>query len=283
MASGLSLLIVILGMSYYRFIQYRYCNDNAYRIVAIIQSCSQAEPLKTSFLAEHLNLSYNRPKNLYAFNLKEAQNRFLSLPMVKEGEIKKIPPGTLYINYSLRKPIAYLADLTNTVIDSEGYPFPLKPFFTPKTLPEIYLGLYGEADQEILDHVWGKPIKHSNWQLALNLYDYLHQHYCSPQTSLKRIDVSCYHALSSGQRQIVVVFEEQLEKEIEGKMVLLIYPEILRLDVHDYKQGLANYSVLKQQLFREAPVLNNQRIIRQPTTTIDLRLSQLAFIKQENR
>lgn len=279
-AIGLLLLMGIGGMSYYRFIQSRYSHNNAYHIVAIIQSCQNGEALKTSFLAEYLDLSMNRPKNLYAMNVKEIRNKLAALPMIKGVKVKKIPPGTLYIDYQLRIPTAYLSEISNTVIDEEGVPFPLNPFFTPKQLPEIYLGIDSLGNPSQLDRLWGTRLPHKNLDLAFEFYHYVNTHYCSSSTRLRKIDVSECNALSCGQREIVLMLEDRMEKNIEGKQVLVVYPQILRLDPQDYKQGLANYGMLKTQLLDQSPVLNKEKVISQPLMTIDLRSSQLAFIRK---
>ena len=89
--------------------------------------------------------------------------QFLS-PLIKKASIKKIPPGTLYIEYQMRVPLAYLGDYTNTALDEEGYLFPFSPFFTPKKLPIIYLGLQQDDAQ------WGMTLKQDQrLQLAFDL------------------------------------------------------------------------------------------------------------------
>lgn len=278
-AIAFALLIAIGGMSYYRFVQSRYVHNNAYNIVAIIQSCSNREALKTSFFAEYLDLSINKPKNLYAINVKNIRSRLAALPMMKSVNVKKVPPGTLYIDYSLRNPIAYLSEISNTVIDDEGVLFPLSPFFTPKRLPEIYLGLETEMNTPT-DQLWGTRLASKNLDFAFELYHYVTTHYGTAQCHLKSIDVSSCTALSCGQREIVLTLEERIETCVEGKQVLLIYPQILRLDPIDYKQGLANYAILKEKLYDQIAAVNAQKVNYQPPITIDLRLPQLAFIKK---
>ncbi len=41
----------------------------------------------------------------------------------------------------MRTPYAYIGEFANTAIDKEGYLFPFRPFFTPKNLPILYIGL----------------------------------------------------------------------------------------------------------------------------------------------
>ena len=260
-----------MAWGYYRYIKDTHANNDAYRIVAIVQSCSASEMLKTVYLAELLDLSIDRPTNLYRFNTKEGQRRLLASPLIKDATVKRVRPGTVFVDYSLRQPIAYLVDYTNTVIDVDGYLFPFKPFFTPKNLPEIYLGLSQNGDA-VPENIWGEPLKDRRLELALSLHNYITVNYCSDKTNVRRIDVSKAYAPSYGQRQIIVVIEEQVEKE----MFLRFFPRILRLNTENYIQGLANYDVLRQELLKRDIATD---VTRKPSPIIiDLRLSQLGYI-----
>lgn len=267
-----------MGWAYYRYIKDRHANNDAYRIVAIVQSCSSSEMLKTVYLAELLDLSIDRPTNLYRFNTKEGQSRLLASPLIKDASVKRVRPGTVFVDYVLRQPIAYLVDYTNTVIDDEGYLFPFKPFFTPKNLPEVYLGLSQNNNEGAVENIWGGTLNDKRLELALSLHKYITLNYSSDKTHVKRIDVSKAYAPSYGQRQITVVIEEQVERELPDggtSTVLLIFPRILRMSTENFRQGLVNYEVLKPELLkREISV----EMTRQKPVVIDLRLPQLGYI-----
>src|SRR5690606_28774117 len=115
----------------------------------------------------------DHPKNLYSFNTEEAVQKLLHLPVIKEAKIRKIRPGTIHVDYALRKPIAYLADYSNTAIDASGTIFSFKPFYTPKKLPEIYLG----EEEEDKPLVWGNIVEGERKELAFALYE-LSSQYC---------------------------------------------------------------------------------------------------------
>lgn len=277
---------------YFQYIKNLQASDDQFKIVALIQTTSEKEHLKTNYLAELLDLSVDRPTNLYRFNAKEAQRKLLSHPLIASAVVKKIRPGTVYVDYTLRKPVAFLIDYTNTAIDKEGNPFPFKPFFTPKKLPELYLGLSLYSDPEILSGgQWNVPLKGKCAELGLKILSELLQIYSTPATSLLRIDVSRAYASSCGQRQIVITLEDRIERESNGNAVLMIFPRILRLNTENYREGLANYRVLQEYLLdqigeKDSPHDKNdikgeeigQKVIRKPSMVIDLRLSQLAFI-----
>jgi cell division septal protein FtsQ len=252
--------LALLSWFYLQHLKDIRLKDDRYRIIALVQTTSQQESLKTVYLAELLDLSLDHPTNLYQFNIKEGEEKLLTSPLIKTATIKKIRPGTLYIDYALRQPIAYLGDYTNTALDNEGHVFPFTPFFTPKKLPIIYLGL------EQLDQVWGISLrKDSRLELAWMVWQQLNDLPISPLILFKQIDVSKAFMESDGQRQIVLTLEEN------GRLYLL------RLSVEHYAQDLVRYSQLRQaQLpFFEA----NGSKKKQHTTIIDLRIQQLAFIK----
>lgn len=271
-----------MGLLYFQHIKEMHMHDDAYRIVAMMQTAPENEGLKTVYLAELLDLSIDRPSNLYRFNTKEARRKLLSSSLIKDARIKKIRPGTLYVDYTMRKPVAFLTDYANTVIDRERYMFPYKPFFAPKRLPEIYLGLPLQ-EERAKDGPWGVSLEGLQVELAFSLLDYLETKLCRSTCYLKRIDVSKAYALSCGQRQIVLILEDRIEHTVNGKTTLYLLPRILRLNTDNYLQGLANYIVLNTHLLQQEQLLlmpNAQPMVRLPLKIIDLRLPQLAFISK---
>lgn len=213
----LSILVVsgtsFLGWVYLDSIKEQRKRSDKYVITAIVQSCSNGPALPTLFLAELFELSVDKPTNLYLFNSKEALRKLVECPFIKEASLKKISPGTIYVEYKLRRPVAFVADLVNTAVDSEGAFFPYAPFFPAKDLPQIYLG-----DENVQD------LK----QLALELLHLLEKE----KILFKRIDVSRACAPSCGQREVVIIAGHY----------------ILRLAAEDYSQQIANFLALKRHL-----------------------------------
>jgi hypothetical protein len=280
--SGSSFLSVI----YYNHLKERKKNDPKYQIVALVQTSPEAEGLKTVYLAELLELSIDIPTNLYAFNSQEAIKKLLASPVIKEATITKISPGTLWVDYSLRKPIAILGDYSNTMIDREGIPFPINPFFTPKRLPEIFLGKLEEEGAEDAGgekkFVWGMKIEGKRLRLAAALLDFFNQHFSNGTTRLERIDVSKAFSLSYGQRQIALILEDSSEKMVNGKPLLCMYPKILRLDTDTYEVQLHHYKALSSHL-RQNEILPpnsfSDEVFYANTMLIDLRIPDLAFMQ----
>lgn len=255
-----------MGWLYYLHRRELKFNSDQYRIVALVQNNRQVDGLKTVYLAELLDLSLDRPVNLYQFNIKEAQQTLLSHPIIKEASIKKILPGTLYIDYSVRTPLAFVGDFTNTAIDEEGYLFPFRPFFTPKRLPTIYLGLNAEECR------WGSCLKSLvSVQAAFNL---LSDFECleKEHLHLKQLDVTHMEADSYGQRQIVMVVEKKGEK---GEAERTNPSMILRLSSDHTALDLANFRSYKAILFEN----EEKRFNSDKPIILDFRIPHLAFIR----
>lgn len=208
----------------------------------VVQTGPQKEALKTSYLAEVIQLSADRPLLARRFDTIFAQQRLKASPVIKQAHVKVIKPDTVYIDYTVRQPIAALFDFENVALDEDGVPFPIVPFFTPKKLPEIILGVKTFA--------WNTPLKDEKTQAALHLLKMM----LDQSLNVLRIDMTTSNALSLGKREIVVIVEEN------G------FSKYLRLTPKNLTQELGNYLELRKTLPAE-------------TQVIDLRIPQLAFIE----
>lgn len=257
-----------LGWLYYIHLRESRQQDSQYKIVAIVQSHREGEGLKTGYLAELLKLSVDVPTNLYQFDVTEGEKRLLSSPVIKESKIQKIRPGTLFVQYQMRTPIGYLGDYTNTAFDSEGILFPFTPFFTPKKIPTIILGI----DQ--MDMGWGSSLKNDEkLQMALLVMKHV-QHLIKNQPYfLNMIDVSKAFSDSEGQRQIVISLEGSRGIEQDGIASIKVISYLLRLNPDHYEKGINNFMTLRDHM--ESKKLYED----QPQLIVDLRLEHLAFIK----
>lgn len=230
-------------------------HDPRFHITAIAQKNPETKSLSNAFFAEWLGLRRGTPINLYRFNLKEGEKKLKEIPLIKEGTIKKIKPGTLFVEYRLRLPIAYIGDYSNTALDVEGVLIPFEPFFTIKNLPIFYLGIEEEPK-------WGDKLESPKLHLAKEIYDILRFNINAGK--VKQIDVSKAFALSYGQRQVVV--------ELEGKKKT---KHLLRLNPEDYPQQLSNYLALQDYL--------NSHSSEGEIVIIDLRIPHLAFIDKSTQ
>jgi hypothetical protein len=277
---GLIFIIVFVFLPFYlKTWKDKKKNDRKYNISLIIQTGPQKEALRSLYLEELLGLSIDKPTNIYLFDEKEAKRKLLLSPVIEKAVVKKIKPSAIYIDYKVREPVALLYDLKNVAIDKKGNIFPVSPFFTPKNLPEIYLG-----DSSFLEEMdfWQKPLLTENVLLALKLLKILTTQ--EIPFNIKRIDVSNIFA-SYGKREIVVILEHTLNVSQNEKEVALVFPRIIRLSLKDYQQQLGNYFILHNKMacdYKKQIVIKKETpsIIRFASKTIDLRISKLAFIDQ---
>ena len=193
--------------------------------------------------AELMRISADRPVTSLSFDPAVAQKRLRYSPVIKEAKVKLIEPDTIYVDYTVRQPLAWLHDFENIALDEEGVPFPVSPFFSPKKLPEIYLG--------IRNFYWNRPLKEPRAELALTILQLLNR----LSLQVKRLDVSKAFLRSLGRREVILILEEQ------G------FTKALRLTPKNFAQELGNYLELRPKL---PPI----------PQIIDLRIPQLAFIEE---
>ncbi len=258
-----------------------------YRISVLIQTGPEKEALQTAYLAELLGLSVDQPTNLYAFDLKKGEKKLLSSPLIAEAKIKRAPPNALYIDYEVRKPVAWIGDYQNIAIDREGYLFPISPFFAPKELPEIYLGLppFGESLESLgrSGGVWQTPLKNQHLYLGFEILQFLEGLPWREGLRIKRIDVSNAFAPSLGQREIVLFTEEDFLLNREEETICCTFPKMLRLSPKEYVQQMNNFLSLRKNIMEDySKQLSNARLPqtgRFSSRIIDLRIPHLAFVE----
>lgn len=267
------------------------CSDPNYRIAAIVQTGPEKEALKTPFFAELLDLSIDRPISLYAFDLAHAQKTLDSCPLLSMAKIRRVPPGTLYIDYTVRKPAALLADYHNIALDREGHLFPMQPFFSPKLLPEIYLGLpsFGsEADEQgRKGGSFHEPLQNKHLSLALDILQQLEDAPWKEGMRIQRIDVSNAFQESLGQREVVLLTEEELRLQANGKEVVCAFPKILRLNPKHIAEQLGHFLTLRRSMLADyrrqmAKMTFSTPSVRFAPRIVDLRISQMAFVQNRN-
>ncbi|MCH9634190.1 MAG: Cell division protein FtsQ [Chlamydiae bacterium] len=201
-----------------------------YQIKEIIQKGPVKEALKTVYLSEILDLSIDHPQNLFAFDTKRAEQLLLSTGVISSARVTKIKPNTIEVDYEVREPIAYLGDYTNTVMDSEGVIFPLTPYYTPKVLITIYLGI------KIDPFTYGK-IEHEKMELALKIYQLIARLNLHKGVFIDQIDLSKLSSESLGKQEIVLTLYETLGGES--------YIRYIRLSKNNYEEELMNFLDLK--------------------------------------
>lgn len=221
-------------------------------LTTIIQTGPAREALKTTYLAELLDLSSDHPTACSAFDRKRAREKLLRSPVIKTADVKIYPPQTVYVAYTVRQPLACLTDVENGVLDSEGILFPLSPFFAPKTLPQIYLGLTTKVH-------WNQSFDSPSLRTAFDLLKILSGAPYRDLFRLECIDVSKALTKSYGTREIVLSIQEPFG------------PIFLRLTPRNSLKELGNYLELRKELAAKPP--SGKPLV------VDLRIPNLAFMQ----
>ncbi len=279
-------VLLVSGSGYGLYFYHRHCTkellqDPQNRVVALIQTGSEKEVLKTNYLAELMELSCDQPVSLFAFDVDKAREKLLMSPLIKEAKVKRIRPNAVYVDYEARKPTASLYDYENIGIDEELFPFPLAPFHPVSSLPEIYLGLI-QSHPEEGEEIWHRPLAGKEIALSMRILQMLRR---VPSIHPRRIDVSRAFSPSYGKREIVVLLDERLEIPQKHGKALCIFPKILRLNPKDLEQQFANYLVLQQKIASDyqrqlsKKTYACQELVFHPKI-IDFRVPQLAFVQE---
>lgn len=234
----------------YRHLCLKKLTDKGYFIDTIVQTGPEKGAFLTVFLSQVLDLSIDKPQNFFLFDEKKAAQKLLSIPMIQSATVRKERPNRVYIDYSIRQPIAKIGDFTNIAIDLEKKLFPLTPFYSPKRLPEFYLGI-----KEYKQELSGKEI-----DLAFSVFAAVAKVHFEREVFIEQIDVSNAFSSSYGKREIVVVLGEEKTK---------IY---LRLSPRGYLSEINNYLSMNKQL----QTCSNSNIDQ----VVDLRISKLAYVEE---
>lgn len=255
----LPFLFLLLGIfslfSYfllYPFCKYVWGKSDIYHIRLIAQKKPPQDALKCLYLEEMLDLSMEQKISLSHFNVQKGREKLLTFPIFKEAEILKIKPHLLFVDYTLRQPLAYLGDFANSVIDREGVIFPFVPFFSPKVLPEIFLGKESISFSE--NGLWGGRVDREKMDKILEILELL------PLYSLRYLDLSQLDSPSLGKREVVAEVEE-------GSHLFL-----LRLSPKNYVEEIQRYFVVRKNSLKA-----------QESCTVDLRIPEVAFITNEKK
>lgn len=240
----------------YKWYQKSVAIDEKYKIVAIVHHKAD---LQGDILAELLDLSVDRPTYLTFYNVNQAVQKLLACPFIESAIVKKCPPNALSVNYSMRRPIVFLAEYRNAAMDESGVVVPYAPFYSQKDLPELVLGDVSEGV------FWGQVLTGEGCQCAMAVLKVARSVCAQAMSTLKKIDVSRIKASSAGQREIVAVFQDN---------AVISKPKVfyLRLAVDCYEKNLENFLVLRQHICRNEEQFPSSEMI------VDLRVPQLAFL-----
>lgn len=258
-----------------------------YFIEKIVQTGPTKKALPTKYLAEWLDLSIDDPVNLYAVSVEEKQKALEKSPLIEKASLKKFPPNTLYVDYTVRKPIAKVADFENMAMDKKGYLFPFYPYFPAKNLPEIYFGIesFSQSPSKKKRVFWNEAMSFPEAKMAQKILTLIEEQ--PLPFSIKKIDLSRAFLERLGKREVIFQIEERVPIQKGNKGYKWgIFPKILRLSPKNIHKQLGNFLVLREKMLidyqeqlKNLSLPNKEQVFSQQI--IDFRIDELAFI-QEN-
>jgi hypothetical protein len=258
---------------YYSYQRVSRAQEEKYAITACVLSSPYGEDaLKGEYVAELLEISVDAPMSVYQFDCSDAEKTLRSQPFIKDAHVSIRYPDTVSVDYILRKPYAYLGDYENVAIDVEGYMFPMTPFYTPKNIPEIYLGTGVMKEDE---EVWTALVGEEKLQYVFSLYEELLRYNAEERFLIKSIDISKVEEESAGQRYIVVALEDNMKRGAAKTSYLL------RMSPKGYEEAFKHFLELYAYIHShddEAFDLETMACM-----IVDLRIPDLAFVDTRSK
>ncbi len=215
----------------------------------IVQKTTTIESLSPRFFSDYLGLSpKGRSLQIQNLDIKKIQNKLTEFPIFEKVQSEFTPQGELLVSYELRRPAFLLHDFSNCGIDNLGFFIPMAPYYSPKKLTSIFLGIH-----------------HLEWNKAYNIKEALEilnffSPYQSDDFNIKLIDLSHVKESIPARREIIVTISFAKANHF------------LRLNPKHLQKALDRYVLL----FKE-PKLQDQMI---RDVVFDARISRFATLKR---
>lgn len=259
------------GWQLYEYLLSQRIADPRYHVRYITQKKNE---LPVMLLAELLGLSREKPIPIDLVSAKRAEKCLETNFLITKAVVEKLEPDTLRVDVSLRQPIARVGDIEDAAVDRAGILFPLNPFYPPKRLCTLYLGLDTETC------CWGARLAGERFEKALAVYDFLSKRAIECGLWAERIDTARAFETSLGRSEIVVHFEEHSHKDLGKSRALLIHRWIVRLPTDGYEKRWRDMRLLCEKLREEhsAQCKEAGRFVFDPRI-LDLRIADLGFVQ----
>ncbi|OGN61354.1 MAG: hypothetical protein A3F40_00345 [Chlamydiae bacterium RIFCSPHIGHO2_12_FULL_27_8] len=235
------------------------------------------DTLDVNYLAEILELSLDNKRNIYSISESALEEKLLKSPFIKNAKIKKHLPNNLFVEYELRKPVAFIYDIKNCAVDEDGYIFPFLSFYKEKNLPSIYLNCNEFKSFEKLDN--------KKLYDALDIIAKLNKTGFFDLIKNTLIDISRIDHKSFGKREIILTINEELRISKNDCEYCYAFPIILRLGINNFYSQISNYFSLREKMLYDykkqfLKMTSLPSDMKFSPKTVDLRISKLAFIDQ---
>jgi hypothetical protein len=220
----------------------------AIALKTLVQKTSFSSPISPRFFSDYLHLC-PKGKSLEISKLdeKKIEKKLREFPIFQKVQAHISSRGELEVAYDLKKPHFLLLDFSNLAIDPNGYVFPLKPFFSPKKLTQVYLGI-SQVD-------WNHK---NNVESALKIQSLLDEN-LQELVDIETIDLSGLKVQATSLKHIVVTISYKNTKHY------------LRLSQEGLEKGVLCYI----SLFKE----NNLNEFLQSNLIFDARFKKFATLK----
>lgn len=111
-------------------------------LTTLEQKTPTINSLSPRFFSNYLGLKPGgHSLNIQKLDINKISSKLKQFPIFKQIDAEFTSQGSLLVSYELRTPIYRLNDFSNCGVDVEGRLMPLVPFYSPKNLPFLYLGL----------------------------------------------------------------------------------------------------------------------------------------------
>lgn len=178
-----------------------------------------SDTLPHCVLAEVLHLHTSSQVSLFAVQPKQVASSLLKCPAIESARSWRLLPGTLGIEYALRKPIAHIAGVHNVVIDRTKHVFWETPFYAPKRLPSLVCPVERVTTLEDLQQ---KITSLDEVSLGLDVLNILTPLARRTGLAVESIDVQRCKEQSIFRREIIVIFHPLSSKE--EKVYVRLHP-----------------------------------------------------------
>lgn len=246
----------------------------------VVQTGPQKEALPTALLVEVMELSSEPWIALPSINVELLEKKLLHCPVIESASVSKLAPNKLYVDYGLREPLAYLADVPGVALNDKGVLFATKPYLKQELLPTVYLGKFLDPYWELLrKEQWVEAGALGPLRLSVEVVEALKE--MVEPSEILLVDVSKSEELAFGKAELVVCLQDTLPNTHAYALTPgaeLAVVRYLRLDPKRWKEALRQYQLMRPSLWahegqirREGKQLKNM--------TIDFRLESLAYLR----
>jgi len=213
-------LLIWCAWKYHQKQQAQRIQDDQWRIQYLTARNVTPDRLPVAVLSTLLGIS--EKDSLFSVDSKELCARLYRCSAIKEAKVWRWFPGSIGVEYALRRPVARLLGVLNIGVDRFGSIFFLFPFYSLKRLPKIAVSLKKESDLSALQEQLRAKEDLSLVLSFLAFFRSLGEEY---QLELDTIDCVRWNKVNIFQREMVISFRS-LPPSIR-RVYLRIHPKMM--------------------------------------------------------